>query len=124
EETVDFRLVGHPIAREKGGQRELGKDDEPGARRVRLAHHRHQPLDNGAARISEMNRAELGNGGLQSSGHGGSPQYRSYAVGRQNSGKSTSPTTERGSDQCITLPLFLFQSRPTTRETMPFCSSR
>ena len=51
-------------------------------------------------------------------------EYRSYAVGRQTLVSRRRPPLSRGSDQCITLPLFLFQSGPAAGETVPLCSSR
>jgi hypothetical protein len=69
EKAVDLLLVGHPVAREEGRQRELGEDHNPGAAGMRLAHQRHQPADHGTARIGEMDRAELGDGRLQFTGH-------------------------------------------------------
>ena len=69
EEAIDLLLVGHPITREEGRQRELGEDDELGAAGMRFAHQRHQPLDDGGTRIGEMDRPELGDGCLQFTGH-------------------------------------------------------
>src|SRR3984893_18102033 len=73
EEPVDLLLVGHPIAREEGRQREFGKYDKTGARSVRLPQQRHQAPDDGAARVGEVDRTELCDGGFQFPGHANSP---------------------------------------------------
>ncbi len=57
---VDLRLVGHEPAREEGGERELGIDDEVATHPLRLAHQGEEPGDDVAARLALRNRTELG----------------------------------------------------------------
>ncbi len=72
EEGVDLGLVLHPVAREEGGQRQLGKDHELGAARVRLAHHGDEPPDDALPAVSPLHGAHLRGGDFQLTGHGGS----------------------------------------------------
>ena len=73
EKAVYLLLVGHPITREEGGQRELRKDHEADAPGMRLAHHLAQPINHGGPRVGQVNGAEQGDGRLQFTRHDGSP---------------------------------------------------
>src|SRR5438477_1778756 len=77
EIAVDLGLVGHPIAREERRQCQLGKDDKLDAGAVCLAQQGAEPLDDGLAAVSEMDRTQLGDGGAKLAGHSGSPELPS-----------------------------------------------
>src|SRR6516225_5192492 len=69
EKAVDLGLIGHPIAREEGRQRQLGEDDELRTPRMSLTHQSDQPADDRAAGVGEMDRAELGDRRFQLTRH-------------------------------------------------------
>ena len=75
EKAVNLGLVGHPPAREKRGQRQLGKDNERRAAGMGLAHHRHQPLDDRRPIVGEMDRPQLGDGGSEFARHRDTPVW-------------------------------------------------
>src|SRR5216683_928164 len=70
EIAVDLALVGHPPARKERRQRQLGKDDKPGAIAMRLAQQGDQPLDHRRAAVGDVYGPELGNRGAKFAGHG------------------------------------------------------
>src|SRR5262249_45494561 len=73
EKPVDLGLVGHPPAREEGGERQFRKDDKGGTPAMRLAQQCHEPGDDRGTAVGEMNGPELGDSGGQSACHRGLP---------------------------------------------------
>src|SRR5581483_7991996 len=59
EEAVDLLLIGHPPAREEGGERELREDDEVAAVAGGLAHELDEPLDHACPAVRALDRPEL-----------------------------------------------------------------
>ena len=103
EEAIDFGLVGHPPARKKCGQRQFRKHDKPRAAAMRLAQHRHQPLDYRSAVVGQMDRPQLGDGGSEFTGHHGSSGMggRSAAdhIAAMRSGNLGLATADHGTGQ-------------------------
>src|SRR5207245_7162287 len=71
EIAVDLGLIGHPVAREEGGQRQFREDHELGAGAVRPAQQRAEALDHRLTAVGEVDWAQLGDGGAKLTGHGG-----------------------------------------------------
>ena len=99
EIAVDLRLVGHPPAREERRQRQLGKDDEPGAPAMRLAHHRHEALHHRRAVVGEVDRAELRDGGTSSLRDIGGSSSNAVIASRARSRPAPSQSTARSAAQ-------------------------
>ena len=72
EEAVDLLLVLHPPAREEGGQRQLGKDDEVAAVAVRLPQQIEQAPHDGGAAVRALDRPELRGADGDDAAHAGS----------------------------------------------------
>ena len=60
EEAVDLVLVGHPPAREEGGERQLGEHDQVALVLGGLAQQLEHALDDGRAAVCALDGSELG----------------------------------------------------------------
>jgi hypothetical protein len=67
---LDFGLVVHPPAREEGGERKFGKNDELRAHAVRFLQQILQSGNGGGSGVGFVVRPELGGGDPEVSGHG------------------------------------------------------
>ena len=92
EPGVDLGDVVVPVAREEGGQRQLGEHHDLRAHAVCLAQHGAQPAHHDLAVVAQMDRPELGRCDPQMPRHG-SPSLRSGR--RRNCGADRAPAPAR-----------------------------